>query len=333
MKLFITCLPSFYKLKLYNKIAEKIPIYVIFTGEDSEGRNPDFYKGEIEFPYENLTGNRWIKALKVAKIVLKGAYDEVIVGGWSLTAYWSAVLFSPKRKTSVVIESSIFESSTTGVSAWVKRLFMRRVSKVYASGHPHERLVRALGFNGSVIITKGVGIFNYHPQPLYESRQEVRKFIYVGRLVEVKNLVFLINMFNRHPELTLEIVGFGEQEEQLKNLAKDNIHFIGAVDNNDLPYYYQNADVFVLASKSEPWGLVVEEAMNNGLPVMLSEMVGSHEDLVVDNTGVVFKLTEDDFEKKLSFIMDIDNYNQMRASISRLDFNRIEERQVNCYLN
>lgn len=333
MKLYITCLPSFYKLELYNKIAEKIPIFVLFTGEDAEGRNPDFYKGEINFPYENLTGNKWVKALKVSRIVLKGTYDEVVVGGWNLTAFWAGVLFSPKKKNSVVIESSIFESATIGVSAWIKRLFMKRISKVYASGRPHERLARALGFKGEVVITKGVGVFNYHPQPTYVPRESVIKFLYVGRLVEVKNLVFLVKMFNRHPELSLTIVGFGEQEKELKTIANENIHFAGAVNNKELPDYYQTADVFILPSKSEPWGLVVEEALNNGTPVMLSDKVGCHEDLVNENTGVVFKLTEEDFEEKLSFIMDIVNYNRMREGISKLDFDKVEKRQVNCYID
>ena len=67
------------------------------------------------------------------------------------------------------------------------------------------------------------------------------------------------------------MVGFGRIEAQLKAAAGKNIKFIGAVDNKDLPAVYRANDVFVLPSVSETWGLVVEEALNNGLPVLLSD--------------------------------------------------------------
>ena len=333
MKLFITNLPSFYKINLYNRISQRMEILVIYTGEGADGRNADFYNGEMQFPYLFLQGNKWKKAWEAVKVVLSNKWEEVIVGGWNSFSYWAAVLVSPTRRNAVVVESSIFESSVKGGGARLKSLFLHRISNVYASGAPHERLVRALGFSGHVVITKGVGVFNFGTQPPFEKRLEVRRFLYVGRLVEVKNLEFLIRAFNRHPELELRIVGFGLLEDRLKDIAGENIHFLGAIDNKELYRYYQSSDVFVLPSLSEPWGLVVEEALNNGVPVMLSNKVGCHEDLCANGEGVVFKICEDDFEKSLRVITDVDRYNQMRKVISELDFALIEEQQVNCYID
>ena len=142
----------------------------------------------------------------------------------------------------------------------------------------------------------------------------------------------MIDKFNHYPDLELTIIGFGELEDELKSKAKDNIHFLGAVDNEKLSIYYQDADVFILPSLSEPWGLVVEEALNNGTPVMISEQVGCAEDLVNENTGVVFSLKGNDFDAKLKEIRDIDRYNSMCRFISTLDYEKIEQEQVNCYL-
>ena len=255
------------------------------------------------------------------------------MGGWNSPSYWASVWVSPVRRNSVVVESSIFESSVKGFGARLKSLFLRRISKAYASGMPHERLVRALGFSGSVVITKGVGVFNYGIQPPFEKRLEVRRFLYVGRLIEVKNLEFLIRVFNKHPELELDIVGFGVLEKTLKEIARGNVHFLGAIENKELYKYYQSSDVFVLPSLSEPWGLVVEEALNNGVPVMLSNRVGCHEDLCANGEGVVFEADEKDFEKKLRIITDVERYNRMRKVVSELDFATIEERQVECYID
>lgn len=56
----------------------------------------------------------------------------------------------------------------------------------------------------------GCGILNYRSQPLYVPRNEVNNFLYVGRLVSVKNIDMLIMVFNRKPNLNLTIVGYGD---------------------------------------------------------------------------------------------------------------------------
>lgn len=183
------------------------------------------------------------------------------------------------------------------------------------------------------MITKGVGIFNYIEQPLFETRSEVRSFIFVGRLVPVKNLKLLIDVFNKMPEKQLTIVGFGEQEEFLKSMAKENIAFMGAVDNNRLPQIYQQHDVFILPSISEVWGLVVEEALNNGLPVLLSNRVGCVEEIVIDGeNGLIFRYDDpDDLIQKIRQISNVELYNRMRLNISQMNFGQIEREQVKCY--
>ncbi len=330
--IFITNLPSFYKIELYNRIAEQQDVLVIYTGEKGSDRNKDFFHGNMKFPHLFLEGTTIHKLKQLWKVLFHYNYQELIVSGWDSLFVWLTVWISSKRKNSVVVESTFKESALTGIKGWLKRLFLKRISKAYVSGTPHAQLMKVLGFKGNIVITKGVGIFHYRLQPPFVARSEVRKFLYVGRLVPVKNLEFLIGKFNQYPELELTVIGFGILEDKLKLIAKGNIHFLGAVANEKLSAYYQESDVFILPSLSEPWGLVVEEALNNGTPVMVSEQVGCAEDLVNENTGVIFSLEGDDFDKKLKEIRDINRYNSMRRFISMLDYEKIEQEQVNCYL-
>ncbi len=332
MKIFLTNLPSFYKINLYNKIAEYINILVVFTGRDSDIRNSDFMRGKINFDTIFLRGSEFQKAIQFARIIRERDYSELIIAGWDNLASWVGAFVSPKIKNSVVIESSIFESETSGVKGILKRLFNSRVSKAFCSGKSQADLANSVGFKGKIIITKGVGVFNYRDQPKYQPRDKVENFVYVGRLAEEKNLEWLIKQFERYPELNLIIIGFGLLETRLKSISPKNIVFLGAINNKDLYKYYEDADVFVLPSLSEPWGLVVEEALNNGLPVMVSDRVGCHEEIVNNDNGVVFKLTEDDFDRKLVEMTDVANHNRMRKNISNMKFDIIEERQVQCYL-
>ena len=215
-----------------------------------------------------------------------------------------------------------------------KKLFFKRVSKAYVCGKSHAELVRFFGFKGDAVDIFSVGFIRRVPQPAYEERKKVSKFVYVGRLIPVKNLEWLIKRFLNHPELNLTIIGTGELENQLRTIAPRNVQFTGAIPNSQLPDYYQEADVFILPSRSETYGLVVEEALNNGTPVLLSHMIGCQDDLVVaNNVGLVFKLDDiNDFEQKLSEICNVDFYNQLRRNVAAMDFEKFEKNMVEAFI-
>jgi glycosyltransferase involved in cell wall biosynthesis len=92
----------------------------------------------------------------------------------------------------------------------------------------------------------------------------------------------------------LLIVGDGEERQQLEQAAaisdvRSDIRFVGFRNQTELPRFFDLCDVFVLPSQHEPWGLVVNEAMNAGRAVVVSDSVGCQEDLVREGqTGAVF---------------------------------------------
>ena len=143
------------------------------------------------------------------------------------------------------------------------------MSGAFPSGTPHKRLLDKLKLKGPQYITGSVGIFRKEGVE-YHSPQSPLRFLYVGRLTAVKNLPVLIDCFNRNG-LPLTIVGGGEDEATLKAIAAPNIRFTGFIANEYLSEIYESHDVFILPSLSEPWGLVVEEALYRGLPCIVSD--------------------------------------------------------------
>lgn len=333
-KIIITNLPSFYKINLYNEINKSCKLLVIYTWDHSHGRNQDFFEGTMHFDHIHLNDGGVFRILKLIKVISSYKYRELILSGWDSFPLWIGAFISCKSKNSIVVESSLYESSITGLKGFVKQLFLSRVSKVYASGNSQKALVEELGFQNKIVITKGVGVFNYIPQPPYIERDKVSKFLYVGRLTAVKNLQFLIRVFSILPNCELTIVGFGELESELKAMAPRNITFMGAVPNKYLFQVYQEHDVFILPSYSEPWGLVVEEALNNGLPVIVSDRVGCADEIIEDGiNGLIFKNNDtQSLHDCIKKIQNIEIYNKMRRSISELDFEEIERMQAQCYL-
>jgi glycosyltransferase involved in cell wall biosynthesis len=93
------------------------------------------------------------------------------------------------------------------------------------------------------------------------------------------------NINVRHPAVVF--VGAGEMESELRELAQRenvHIHFAGFKNQSELPACYAAADVLVLPSESETWGLVVNEAMACGLPAIVSNAVGCAPDLIDEGT-------------------------------------------------
>ena len=332
MIVFITNLPSFYKNKLFSTINAKRKVRAIFTGVATEVRNKDFFSAERSYESVQLEGGL-LKKLRTVWKCTKGEVDEVVIGGWDNMISLLSALIIPKRKLSALVESSIYESCTTGLKSFVKRLFLKRISKVYVAGELQSELVRALGFKGKIVKIGGCGILNYVPQPPYEERKVVKNFIYVGRLSPEKSLKLLIEAFKTLPQLNLTIVGFGPQEAELKVMGAQNVKFAGAVENRKLPSFLHVSDVLVLPSTSEPWGLVVEEALNNGVPVIVSDRVGCRKDLVTADTGLSFKHNNvKDLRRVILQMTNVDFYNRLRLGVSKLDFNKRAEHQVECFL-
>jgi glycosyltransferase involved in cell wall biosynthesis len=127
-------------------------------------------------------------------------------------------------------------------------------------------------------------------------------FIFVGRLLELKGLDTVLKAFERlqasEPSIALVVVGDGPERAKLEAAAArypGRIWLVGREGSEGVIGWLRAADVFVLASRDEHWGLVVNEAMTCGLPVLVSDACGCVDDLVVSGrNGVVFPVDNAD---------------------------------------
>jgi glycosyltransferase involved in cell wall biosynthesis len=124
---------------------------------------------------------------------------------------------------------------------------------------------------------------------LFASKLQLRK--HADHLLEAYRCFIASRPAEDRPYLVM--VGDGEQRAELEARARDlglvDVRFAGFRNQSELPRFFQLADVFVLPSRHEPWGLIVNEAMAAGCPVIVSTDVGSHADLVTDGIeGCVF---------------------------------------------
>jgi glycosyltransferase involved in cell wall biosynthesis len=134
-------------------------------------------------------------------------------------------------------------------------------------------------------------------------------FLYVGRIIKHKNVEALIKQFNAHfsnKNAILRIVGTGAESDYLKTKYKSNkINFAGKLFDKDLINEFHNASCFVCPSLFEPWGLVVNEALSSGLPVIATKEVGACCDLIeAKETGLIAENNTEIGEKMLQLFED-----------------------------
>lgn len=335
---FLTNTPSFYKINLCNQIANTHSVLLILYGYGSEAVNTtlkdsDRYRFDYVFLHEGPSErrNRFITFCKLMWLMCRLQYRKVLYSGWFVPEYNLCSFFIPKHKNCVICESSIIESSFTGIRGFIKKCIIGRMRVALPSGELQKAIFTDMGFEGAIYPTGGVGIFNKLPRIMKERDRLNKKYLYVGRLTDCKNLHFLVEEFNRTGKL-LTIVGMGELADELKALANENITFLGFVPNEKLKDIYLSHDIFILPSKSEVWGLVVEEALYWGLPVIVSDHVGSYKDLVVrTNAGCVFQLgSSESFDEAINEIES--NYDVYYRATQKVDFDKRDIEQVTAYI-
>jgi len=294
---FLTHLPSFYKINLYSSLSSKLKIAAIFIGTKSEIRTDDFTSSINNFdsffltnaPFERRKKTESLFALH--KILSTLQYKFLIVGGWEEPEFWYAAIKSGKHRAGNALESTIFESKIGVCHLAIKKLFCRLISHSFPSGTPHYLLLKALSFKGEPHITGGVGLTNYTPSTTKQNTQKCfsGNLLFVGRLSPEKNIEFLLECISLDERLNLTIIGDGPLRNQLEKKACPRVKFLGHIENSKLRSHFESSDAIVLTSHRETWGLVIEEAAYYGCPSIVHTGIGCSIDFVCrENIGLLY---------------------------------------------
>lgn len=327
--------PSFYKINLYNEINKKRKIFVVFLGLSDQVVIEENFKELIQFDYYILHNfqlekrNFFSSIISFFRLISKIKFEKIIYGGY-IEPEFLILSFLSKKSKNILQTESAFEAKTVGLKMVIKKILLSRYKYAIVSGRRHKEVLLDIGFSGDIRVSKGVGIIKKQ-EPIKKNANNPLRFLFIGRLIKIKNVERIINVFNSN-KLPLTIVGIGEQIDFLKSIAHDNITFEGFIDNERINNYYNSHDVFILPSLIEPWGLVVEEALHFGCPILLSENVGSLPELLEDyNTGVRFNPNDErDIQNAIEKM--ISNFDFFAQNVKQFDIEKRDLHQINSYL-
>jgi glycosyltransferase involved in cell wall biosynthesis len=183
---------------------------------------------------------------------------------------------------------------------WLKSyLYRHLIDGVFYSGIRAYQYCISMGFKPEVLWRTGNVVDNEHFRRLSDEARKSGKtldiykdipsdyFLYCGRLTPTKNIPFLLKAYENYlrggGKKDLVIVGSGplfqDLQKQAEAIDSKRIHLLPWLSYDELPVIYAHASCLILPSLSEPWGLVVNEAMACGLPVIVSRKCGCSPEL------------------------------------------------------
>ena len=243
-----------------------------------------------------------------------GEFDAVWVHGWASVTNCMVMLTAFSARVPVLLRGDTnLLPPLPRWKRWLKQVILSHlfhyVSAFLAIGKNNADFYRAYGVPAERILAVPLAVDNDFfaataralPPKNDLKRdlqipQDLPVVLFCGKLTPVKRPMDLLRAFEkavRTRPAALLFVGDGVLRGDLENYSAKhqvpNVCFAGFRNQTELPRYFGVGDVLVLPSSTEPWGLVVNEAMNFGLPVICSNQVGCAADLVKpDENGYVF---------------------------------------------
>jgi len=303
-----------YRIPIFNALAHRkeIDLQVIFLSEsDPSLRRWHVYKEEIDFPYEILPSfrrrlGRYHLLLNrgMRDALARANPDAILCGGYNYPASWQAAFWANSRRIPFLLwsESTALDHRR---SHWpvefMKSRFLRLCQGFVVPGKSSLDYLKQLGIPAALIFKApnavDISLFSKlaaacrdrQAAVRAQNRLPARYVLFVGRLVKAKGVLDLLEAYARlDPEVRSQVglvfVGDGEVRQTLMDrsstIQRGQIQFAGFVQRERLPEFYALAEALVFPTHSDTWGLVVNEAMSCGLPVIASSVAGCVADLV-----------------------------------------------------
>ncbi len=345
--LFLTNVPAPYRVDFFNELGKLCDLTVIFEKKTSTERDDSWsnykfntFKGIFLKGISLDTDSAFCP--QIIKYVKKETYDYIIVSNFLMPTGMIAIEYMRLRKIKYCLEiDGGFAKSGDGIIERIKRHFIKGANKYFSTAKETDNYYVHYGALPEKIVRypftslKNEDLLPILPQS--EEKKQLREklgikeknvIISVGRFSYKggygKGFDILMNIADKLPDGTgIYIIGDSATNEFLKIKEErhlSNVHFVEYVKKDRLSLYYRAANLFVLLSRGDVWGLVINEAMAHGLPVISSDKTIAGLELVTngENGYVVSLDDEDNIVNKMTEIINDPKKQEAMARKSRL---------------
>ena len=285
-----------YRRLLFAEMNRRMNLTLIFTSRGKEW----YWQGLRPLDTAGVPAVLAPGPFEARQALHDGGYDAVVTALTGRATLLSVVRTTRSLKLPLVLWVGIWEHPRTlahRISRPVTRNLYRSADAIVTYGtHVSDFIAKESGRTEKVFVAAQAVENELFRRPVSPAAIRARRdllrlgrtptFTFVGRITEEKGLDVLLEASGRvGASHQIVIAGTGPLLESTKSLAQsleisERVRFVGHIDQTDLPTLLYSSDVLVLPSVSnrrvrETWGLVVNEAMNCGLPVIASDAVGA----------------------------------------------------------
>jgi len=266
------------------------------------------------------------------KEITEWGANAILIYGWRFYSHLNAIRYFKGKIPVFFRGDSTLLNEKKGIKSLLRRkilkLVYRNIDFAFYVGQNNKDYFFKHGLNEKQLIFAPHSIDEKHfedTKKIYRQNANILRknmnisaqdivILFAGKFQKIKNPEIILkaaDLLNKNYKaenhLHFLFVGNGELENILKFRAENiaNIHFLPFQNQTQMPIIYRIADIFVLPSKSETWGLSINEAMACGVAILASNKVGSGIDLVKDTVnGYIFDSENfDDFFRKISLLV------------------------------
>lgn len=346
--LYLTNIPTPYRVDFFNELGKYCKLTVLFERNDADNRENQWLKNEnYNFQSIYLKGKKIgvdsAISFEIIKYLNKTFFDIIIVGGYSTPTGILAINYMKLRKIPFGInaDGAFINHKENFLKKFIKKYNISAAKFWLSTGKDTTNYFKYYGGNSRQIYTYPftslldkdilkVPIEKINKERLKEKLgiKEKRVILAVGQFIHRKGFDVLLKATEDiSKEFGVYIVGGTPNKELLdlkEKLNNNSIHFIEFKSKSKLRDYYLASDVFVLPTREDIWGLVINEAMAHGLPIITTEKCIAGLELVKNGENG-FIVPIDDSNILAKRIMDVIEDENSLNDMSIKSLNAIQE--------
>ncbi len=338
--LFIANIPSPYRVDFFNELGRFYNLTVVFErGSDIKREWIVDHSFKFNYYILDLRLLSIVSSFKRLRYVIeKEHYDLIILGGYStIGGILSTLYFKIKRIRYVLNADGGFIKKDNFIKLFIKKFLISSAHYWLSTGENCRGYLIHYGAKKENIYEYPFASVKYSKEELKElSKEEVRYLkekyklrdkviLYVGSFIKLKGVEELIGAFEKlkDKDASLLLIGGGELKKEYVTYIEErnipNIVIMDFIQKEALVDFYKISDIFVLPSRGDVWGLVINEAMSFGLPIVSSNKVGAALDMTKEykNSLIYESGNIDELKEKLQMLLRDRNLRQDYGEMSR----------------
>lgn len=348
--LLITNFPAPYFVDYAIELSKYCHVKVFFESSGANHREKSWFKkvegNNIEYVFvkERYSKNK-LPSFKMLKLLKREQYDRLIICNPASPTGILLLLYCRRKKIPFLLQSEGgFQGKGNGFKERLKKFSMEKALGFLSGMNSNNDYFLKYGATNKTLLHYPFSslrqdeiekkVISKNNKDRLKKQLGIKEDIivlYVGRFIKIKGIDVLIeSLYDLPDNAGIYFIG-GELNEEMNSLIEKNnvknIHTIKFLSKQQLKEYYLASDIFIMMSQGDTWGLVINEAMSNGLPVITTTSCVAGNELI-ENGINGYLVEKKDYKSANYFVRKLISDESLRKAMSSNNISKIQKYSI-----